>query len=139
MKKIRKILFTLLAATVAAGTVLPLAGCSNNDTNGGGTSENKTIAVIAKGESHAFWQSVKSGAEDAAKKYGYTITFRGPASESARDLPSQQEMVQTALSKQALPEWCSEQSEKALQRCLPKRMTKKFLLFSLTQEFGQRI
>lgn len=60
--------------------------------------DNKTIGVVAKGESHAFWQSVKSGAEDAAKERGYTVTFRGPASESAKDLPSQQEMVQTALS-----------------------------------------
>ncbi len=58
----------------------------------------KTIAIVAKGESHAFWQSVKKGAEDAAEKYGYTITFRGPASESAKDLPSQVEMVQSALS-----------------------------------------
>ena len=58
----------------------------------------KTIGVVAKGESHAFWQSVKAGAEDAAKEKGYTVTFRGPSSESAKDLPSQQEMVQTALS-----------------------------------------
>ncbi|MBR5442536.1 MAG: substrate-binding domain-containing protein [Clostridia bacterium] len=58
----------------------------------------KTIAVVAKGESHAFWQAVKAGAEDAAKKYGYSVTFRGPASESSSDLPSQKEMVQTALS-----------------------------------------
>lgn len=58
----------------------------------------KVIAVVAKGESHAFWQAVKAGATDAASKYGYTITFRGPASESAKDLPSQMEMVQTALS-----------------------------------------
>ena len=61
----------------------------------------KTIAVIAKGESHAFWQSVKAGAEAAGAKYGYKITFRGPASESAKDLPSQMEMVQTAISNKA--------------------------------------
>ena len=30
MKKIRKTLFTLLATAIAAGTVLPLAGCSGN-------------------------------------------------------------------------------------------------------------
>lgn len=63
----------------------------------GGTDE-KTIAVVAKGESHAFWQAVKAGAEAAGEKYGYKITFRGPASESAKDLPSQMEMVQSALS-----------------------------------------
>lgn len=58
----------------------------------------KTIAVVAKGESHAFWQAVKAGAVDAGTKYGYKVTFRGPASESAKDLPSQMEMAQTALS-----------------------------------------
>ena len=68
-----------------------MAGCGN-------TAGGKTIAVVAKGESHAFWQSVKAGAEAAGAKYGYNITFRGPASESAKDLPSQKEMVQTALS-----------------------------------------
>lgn len=62
---------------------------------------NMTIAVIAKGESHAFWQSVKAGAEDAGKKYGYKITYRGPVSESPKDIPSQMEMVQTALSNKA--------------------------------------
>lgn len=77
-----------------AGTTLGGENAQNNSTNNG----NKTIAVVAKGESHAFWQAVKSGAEDAAKKYGYSITFRGPASESSSDLPSQKEMVQTALS-----------------------------------------
>lgn len=63
--------------------------------------DTKTVAVIAKGESHAFWQSVRKGAEDAGAKYGYKVTFRGPASESAKDLPSQKEMVQTALSNKA--------------------------------------
>ncbi len=72
------------------------SGCGNGNTNE--SSSGKTIAVVAKGESHAFWQSVKRGAQDAGKKYGYSITFRGPASESAKDIPSQQEMVQTALS-----------------------------------------
>ncbi len=66
-----------------------------------GTTDGKTIAVVAKGESHAFWQSVKAGAEAAGEKYGYKITFRGPASESAKDLPSQMEMVQTAISNNA--------------------------------------
>lgn len=65
------------------------------------TGAKKTLAVVAKGESHAFWQSVKSGAMDAGAKYGYEVTFRGPASESAKDLPSQMEMVQSALSNNA--------------------------------------
>ena len=80
------------------------SGILDTDKNNGNTSVgtvNKTIAVIAKGESHAFWQSVKSGAEDAGKKYGYKITYRGPVSESPKDIPSQMEMVQTALSNNA--------------------------------------
>lgn len=88
MKKITKALISL---TLCAAMLTAFSAC-------GKRSEEKTIAVVAKGESHAFWQSVKAGAEDAGKKYGYKITFRGPASESAKDLPSQQEMVQSALS-----------------------------------------
>ena len=97
-KGVKKAAALLLTAAVTVG----FAGCSGNggtgEGNNAGNGGNKTIAVVAKGESHAFWQSVKSGAEDAGKKYGYKITFRGPASESAKDLPSQKEMVQTALS-----------------------------------------
>ena len=89
----KKLVALLLVLTLGAAL---LAGCG-----GGGAADTKTIAVIAKGESHAFWQSVKAGAEAAGEKYGYKITFRGPASESAKDLPSQKEMVQTALSNNA--------------------------------------
>ncbi len=89
MKKVVALLVVLVMA------ITMLAGC------GAANSGEKTVAVVAKGESHAFWQSVKAGAEAAGEKYGYNITFRGPASESAKDLPSQKEMVQTALSNNA--------------------------------------
>jgi len=90
----KKVLSFILLATML---VVTLAGCGG----AGEVAGDKTIAVVAKGESHAFWQSVKAGAEAAGAKYGYKITFRGPASESAKDLPSQMEMVQTALSNNA--------------------------------------
>ena len=90
----KKVLSIVLAVAMLA---VLLTGCGGTGTEAG----DKTIAVIAKGESHAFWQSVKAGAEAAGEKYGYKITFRGPASESAKDLPSQMEMVQTALSNNA--------------------------------------
>ncbi len=86
----KKVLSLVLALVMI---VAVLASC--------GVTNEKTIAVVAKGESHAFWQSVKAGAEAAGAKYGYKITFRGPASESAKDLPSQMEMVQTAISNNA--------------------------------------
>ena len=88
MNKFRKYFLPIVCAIACMFTTL--ASC-------GGSTE-KTIAVVAKGESHAFWKSVKKGAEDAGAKYGYKVTFRGPASESAKDLPSQKEMVTTALS-----------------------------------------
>ncbi len=87
----KKVLALILTAVMLVSV---FAGCTSTDSA-------KTIAVVAKGESHAFWQSVKAGAEAAGEKYGYAITFRGPASESAKDLPSQMEMVQTAISNNA--------------------------------------
>ena len=89
----RKVISLILSVVLIAGV---LSGCGSD--GGQQAASGKTIAVVAKGESHAFWQAVKKGAEDAGKKYGYSITFRGPASESSSDLPSQKEMVQTALS-----------------------------------------
>lgn len=94
---IKKVISGALVGTMA----LSLCACNGGKKDGDKSKGNKTISVVAKGESHAFWQSVKSGAEAAGKKYGYKITFRGPASESAKDLPSQKEMVQSALSNQS--------------------------------------
>lgn len=56
------------------------------------------IAVVSKGFQHQFWQTVLMGSEDAAKEYGVTITFDGPASES--DISDQVEMINAALLKE---------------------------------------
>ena len=56
-----------------------------------------TIAVVAKGETHAFWQAVKAGAVDAGKAAGFEVTFRGPTAESEEYVTEQREMVQAAL------------------------------------------
>ena len=97
----------LIALLLALVMVLGLAACGAKEpatTPTGDTpapdadKAEKTIAVIAKGESHAFWQAVKAGAEKAAKEKGYKLTFQGPASEDPKDVPSQITMVQTALS-----------------------------------------
>jgi ribose transport system substrate-binding protein len=44
-----------------------------------------TIAVIPKGTSHVFWQSVHAGAQKAATELGIDIIWRGPAREDDRD------------------------------------------------------
>src|SRR5258708_17002119 len=56
-----------------------LAACGQR--GGGGT----TIAVIPKGTSHVFWQSIHAGAEKAAREAGATILWRGPLREDDRD------------------------------------------------------
>ena len=89
MKLFKKVAISVLCIVALLVTCLA-TGCKPAETS-------KTIAVVAKGESHAFWQSVKAGAVAAGEKYGYKVTFQGPASESAKDLPSQKEMVSTAL------------------------------------------
>lgn len=92
--KLKKILALVFSVSLL---ITSLCACSPSEENGG-NDDMKTIAIIAKGESHAFWVSVKQGAEDAAKKHGgYKITFRGPVSETSQELPAQKEMVQTAL------------------------------------------
>jgi ribose transport system substrate-binding protein len=57
-----------------------VAGCGRNTKPGG-----LTIAVIPKGTSHVFWQSIHAGAEKAARELGVTVVWRGPLREDDRD------------------------------------------------------
>ncbi len=57
-----------------------LAACSGNT-----TSDRMTIAVIPKGTSHVFWQSIHAGAEKAGTELGVSIVWRGPLREDDRD------------------------------------------------------
>src|SRR5262247_2122784 len=43
-----------------------------------------TIAVIPKGTSHIFWQSIHAGGEKAAQELGVSIVWRGPLREDDR-------------------------------------------------------
>ena len=81
----------LIAIVLVLVMVLGLAACQSKD------SGKKVIAVIAKGETHAFWQAVKAGAVDAGAAAGYEVTFRGPTAESEEYVNAQREMVQAAL------------------------------------------
>lgn len=90
MKKFKKLLGIALATALCATTLVAGTSCKDN-------SNTDTIAVIAKGETHAFWQAVKAGAEAAGKEYGYNITFSGPPSENVSDAPLQRSKLQAAL------------------------------------------
>ena len=102
----------LIALVLALVMVLGLVACGAPaaDNTPGTTAANapagdegtKTIAVIAKGETHAFWQAVKAGAVDAGKAAGYEVTFRGPTAESEEYVNAQREMVQAALNNESV-------------------------------------
>jgi ribose transport system substrate-binding protein len=73
-----------ILATVASLT-MALAACSTPSTGGTSNAPGSAkpyIAIISKGFSQQFWQAVKIGAENEAKKEGATITFEGPPTES---------------------------------------------------------
>lgn len=55
------------------------------------------IPIISKGWQHEYWQSVKMGANKAAKDYNVRITFEGPEGDAA--INKQIEMINSALSK----------------------------------------
>ncbi len=99
MKKFTKILALVLSLVLCVGLMAACANNSGNEDKGdvSGDSGNKTIAVIAKGETHAFWQAVKAGAEAAGAEAGYSVTFRGPTAESEEYVTEQRNMVQAAL------------------------------------------
>ena len=88
----KKLIALLLVLVMACGLVACGGGAGTESESG-----DKTIAVVAKGETHAFWQAVKAGAEAAGAEKGYKVTFRGPTSESESEVPAQREMVQAAL------------------------------------------
>ena len=67
MKKFTKVLAVVLAIALCAGLFV---ACGEKATDGNGT-----IAVVAKGETHAFWQAVKAGAEEGAWKVRSSICF----------------------------------------------------------------
>jgi ribose transport system substrate-binding protein len=80
MKKI------LLALSLFA--VLFNFGCGRNSGdagNAGGGGGKLVIAVIPKGTTHVYWQSIKAGAEDAAKEYNCDIRWNGPEREGDRE------------------------------------------------------
>ena len=76
-----------------AAAALSLAACTGGQRQDSGL----TVAVIPKGTSHAFWQSIHAGAEKAAQEVGVTVAWRGPLREDDRD--SQVAEVENAIAR----------------------------------------
>ena len=70
-----------------------LTGCGGSAPS----SSRQTIAVIPKGTSHVFWQSIHAGAQRAGTELGVDIVWRGPLREDERD--SQIAEVENAISR----------------------------------------
>jgi ribose transport system substrate-binding protein len=69
----------MLLLSCAFAVIAACAPASNSGSN------SVTLAVIPKGTSHVFWQSVHAGARRAAKEDGVDIVWRGPLREDDRD------------------------------------------------------
>lgn len=72
-------------SSIAIAAVL-ISGCGRKtEADSSGGSPKRALAVIPKGTTHIFWQSVKSGAEAAGKEFGYQIYWNGPERETDRE------------------------------------------------------
>jgi ribose transport system substrate-binding protein len=67
---------------VATAAAIVFGGCASSSTPAG--TAKTTIAVIPKGTSHVFWQSIHAGAAKAAQELGVDIIWRGPLREDDR-------------------------------------------------------
>jgi ribose transport system substrate-binding protein len=85
-------IFLRVVFVVLVVAALGAPACKRPDTSG-----MPTIAVIPKGTSHVFWQSIHAGAEKAARELGVKIIWRGPLREDDRD--SQVSEVQGFISR----------------------------------------
>ena len=68
----------------AACAPLVLAGCHKSASQSA-TSSSLSIAMIPKGTTHTFWQSIHAGANRAARELGVELIWRGPLREDDRD------------------------------------------------------
>jgi len=76
--------------TVIATSMVLSTGCSkksadNSASSGTETNAQYNIAVIPKGTTHIYWQSVKAGADAAAKEFNCNIFWNGPERETDRE------------------------------------------------------
>ena len=85
-----KVSAVILVAVVA---LLLLAPSCKRQSAGG----KRVIAVIPKGVSHFFWQSVHAGADAAAKELNVEVVWKGPAQET--DYAGQINIVEDAINR----------------------------------------
>jgi ribose transport system substrate-binding protein len=79
----------LLITALAAVALVSQSGCGKKSETGVSdipkTAAKHSIAVIPKGTTHIFWQSVHAGAQKAGQELGYEIYWNGPERETDRE------------------------------------------------------
>lgn len=78
------------AFSLIFGALILATGCNkksdaNTGSSGAEVKAQYNIAVIPKGTTHIYWQSVKAGAEQAAKEFNCNIFWNGPERETDRE------------------------------------------------------
>lgn len=88
-----------MAFGLAAVAAVSLAACDTAQSGSTGASDGKKpfIAIVSKGFQHQFWQSVKQGAEKAAKEFDVDISFEGPDKET--NVQQQMDQLNNAMAK----------------------------------------
>ena len=71
--------------TIVIVAILAIVLIAIGIANKGKSKAKRVIAVIPKGTTHIYWQSVKKGAQQAAKEANVEISWNGPERESARE------------------------------------------------------
>lgn len=89
----KKLFIIMLVALITANSFSGGSGESGKD------SGERYIALVSKGFQHEFWQTVRLGAEEAAKELGVRVTFVGPPTEA--DIDIQINMVEEAITQNA--------------------------------------
>jgi ribose transport system substrate-binding protein len=69
----------------AAVVLAAAAACGGNQPGSSPGSATMSVAMIPKGTTHNFWQSIHAGANKAGKELGVEVIWRGPLREDDRD------------------------------------------------------
>lgn len=98
---IRKMLSVIMVVVLCLGL---FSGCGeeknpeNITTNAESTTDSrKTIAFVGGNEDSGFYKSLKNGAEEAAKKYGFSLEYMGTEDTEKNDVSTQINKLEKAL------------------------------------------
>jgi ribose transport system substrate-binding protein len=69
----------------AAVVLIAAAACGSGKDGGSSSGSSLSVAMIPKGTTHNFWQSIHAGANRAGKELGVEVIWRGPLREDDRD------------------------------------------------------